>query len=68
VSEVEVRVALVEQNYQQLDRRMEKVEQKVDLLHTDLLNANHSLIKVIVGSAGTIFAGVISLIVVILLN
>lgn len=68
MSEVEVRVALVEQNYQQLDRRMEKVEQKVDLLHTDLLNANHSLIKVIVGSAGTIFAGVISLIVVILLN
>jgi tetrahydromethanopterin S-methyltransferase subunit G len=66
--EHEVRVALVEQNYQQLDKRMEKVEQKMDLLHTDLLNANHSLIKVIVGSAGTIFAGVISLIVVILLN
>lgn len=68
MTDVEVRISLVEQNYQQLDKRMEKVEQKMDELHTDLLNANHSLVKVIVGAAGTIFAGLVSLIVVILMN
>ncbi len=68
MSEVEVRLSLVEQNYQQLDKRLEKVEEKIDVLHTDLMNSNHSLVKVIIGAAGTIFAGVISLIVVILMN
>lgn len=66
--DTEVRLSLIEQNYQQLDKRLEKVEQKMSELHKDLIESNHSLIKVIVGSAGTIFAGLISLIVVILLN
>ena len=66
--ELETRMALVEQSYTNLDKRLEKVEGKIDDLHTDITNSNASLIKVIVGAAGTIVAGLLSLIVVIIMN
>lgn len=68
MTDVEVRLSLVEQNYQQLDKRLEKVEQKIDTLHDDMVASNNSLIKVIIGASGTIVAGLLSTIIVLLMN
>jgi tetrahydromethanopterin S-methyltransferase subunit G len=67
-TEIDTRIALVEQNYQNLDRRLEKVENKIDVIHTDMIQGQASLTKVIIGSASTIVASLISIIVVMLLN
>ena len=67
-TEIDTRIALLEQNYQNLDRRLEKVENKIDVVHTDMIRGQASLTKVIIGSASTIVASLISIIVVMLLN
>ena len=67
-TEIDTRIALVEQNYQNLDRRLEKVENKIDVIHTDMIQGQASLTKVIVGATSTIVASLISIIVVMLLN
>lgn len=64
----EVRLALVEQNYQNLDRRLQNVEKKIDVIHTDIKDSNAGLIKVIIGAAGTIVAGCLSVVVAILMK
>jgi tetrahydromethanopterin S-methyltransferase subunit G len=66
--EMKVRVALVEQSYNTLDRRLQSVEAKIDVIHNDIKNSNIGLIKVIVGSAGTILAGCLSVVTVILMK
>jgi tetrahydromethanopterin S-methyltransferase subunit G len=68
MTNTEVRLALVEQNYQNLDARLDKVEQKIDVLHSDIKNSNVSLVKVIVGAAGTIVAGCFSVVITILMK
>lgn len=68
MTNTEVRLALVEQNYQNLDARLDKVERKIDVLHEDIKNSNVSLIKVIVGAAGTIVAGCLSVVITILMK
>ena len=68
MTELDTRMALVEQNYENLARRLEKVEEKIDQIHIDIKNSNNSLIKVIVGAAGSIVTGLLSLIVVILMG
>lgn len=65
---IDVRIALVEQNYQTLDKRIEKVEAKLDQLSEEIKDGNHSLIKVIVGAAASILAGAISVVVAILMK
>jgi tetrahydromethanopterin S-methyltransferase subunit G len=59
----EVRMALLEQSYQNLDRRLDSVEAKIDVIHRDIQTSNAGLIKVIVGAAGTIVAGLLSTII-----
>jgi tetrahydromethanopterin S-methyltransferase subunit G len=66
--EMDTRMALVEQNYQNLDKRMEKVEIKLDLFHAEIKNSKNSMIKVIIGAAGTITAGLLSTIIVLLMK
>ena len=68
MSDMETRMALVEQSYEQLDKRLEKVEGKIDELGDDMRQGQHSLIKVIIGSAGTIVASLLSVIIVVLMN
>ena len=63
-----VRLSLVEQNYQNLDRRLEKVENKIDVIHTEMLSGQASLVKVIVGATSTIVASLLSIIVVMLMQ
>ena len=66
--DLDTRMALVEQKYQQLDARLEKVEQKLDVIYDDMKNGQNSLIKVIVGAAGTITTGLLSVVIVVLMN
>lgn len=63
---LEVHVDLCAVRYKQLDDRLTKVESKIDELHEDIKNGNSSLVKVIVGAAGSIVAGLLSTIVVLI--
>lgn len=66
--DLDTRMALVEQKYQQLDARLDKVEEKLDTIYDDMKNGQHSLIKVIIGAAGTIVTGLLSVVIVVLMN
>ena len=68
MSEIDTRIALVEQNYMNLEKRLDKVEEKLDELRDDIKGSHVQLIKVIVGTAGTIVLGLISTIGVIITN
>lgn len=63
---LEAHVDLCALRYAQLDQRLTKVENKLDGIAVDMKNGNDSLIKVIVGAAGSIVAGLISTIIVII--
>ena len=65
---LEAHVDLFAIRYEQLDGRLEKLESKVDAIHTDIQAGNASMIKVLIGAAGTVVAGLLSTIVVILMQ
>lgn len=54
--------------YGALEDRIERVEGTLTEIHTDIKAGQHSLTKVLVGTAGTIVAGLLSTIVVILIE
>ena len=65
---LEAHVDLCQQRYNNLELRLSKIETKVEHIHADITNNNKSMTKVLIGSAGTIVAGLLSTIIVILLN
>jgi hypothetical protein len=65
---LEAHVDLCALRYQQLDNRLTSLEDKVDNIHQDIVAGQKSLTKVIIGTAGTIVAGVLSVVVAILMN
>lgn len=65
---LEAHVDLCAQRYEVLEGRLTKIEQKVEHIHADITHGNKSLIKVIIGATGTIVAGLLSTIVVLLIN
>jgi len=65
---LEAHVDLCALRYTQLDSRLQKVEEKVDSIHEDMKEGQQSMTKVLIGTAGTIVAGLLSTIVVLLLN
>jgi len=65
---LEAHVDLCALRYEQLDRRLTGLEEKVDDIHKDIQSGNASMIKVLVGAAATIVAGLLSTIVVILIQ
>ena len=65
---LEAHVELCQQRYEVLERRLGTIEAKVQAIHTDLIENRTSMTKVIIGSAGTIVAGLLSTIVVLLLK
>jgi len=65
---LEAHVDLCALRYQNLDKRLNDVETKINEVHIEIKTGNQSLIKVLVGAAGTIIAGLLSTIVVILMN
>jgi hypothetical protein len=65
---LEAHVDLCALRYAQLDSRLTNLETKVDSIHNDVIEGQKSLTKVIIGTAGTIIAGVLSIVVAILMN
>lgn len=65
---LEAHVDLCALRYEALDRRLTNVEDKLDSIADDMKSGQHSVSKVIIGSTGTIIAGLLSLIVVILMQ
>jgi hypothetical protein len=67
-SSLEAHVDLCALRYGQLDTRLTALEKKVDEVHEDIVEGQKSLTKVIIGTAGTVIAGVLGLIVTILMK
>lgn len=65
---LEAHVDLCAIRYEQLDSRLGNLEVKVDAIHKDIQAGNASMIKVLVGAAGTVIAGLLSTVVVILMQ
>jgi|TARA_B110000305_G_scaffold241574_1_gene316281 tetrahydromethanopterin S-methyltransferase subunit G len=65
---LEAHVDLCQQRYEALEGRLSKIEEKVEAIHSDMQEGQKSMTKVLIGTAGTIVAGLLSTIVVILLN
>jgi hypothetical protein len=63
---LEAHVDLCAQRYDSLDKRLTSIEEKVGELQTAIKDSHDSMIKVIIGTAGTVVAGVLSVLVVIL--
>jgi hypothetical protein len=65
---LEAHVDLCALRYANLDARLIAVEQKIDNVHKDITEGQKSMTKVLIGTAGTIVAGLLSTIVVLLMN
>lgn len=65
---LEAHVDLCALRYSQLDLRLTNLEKKVDDIHEDIINGQKSMSKVIIGTAGTIVAGVLSIVVTMLMT
>lgn len=65
---LEAHVDLCQQRYEALESRLTKIETKVDSIHKDVVEGQKSMTKVIIGAAGTITAGLLSTIIVLVMN
>lgn len=65
---LEAHVDLCAERYGQLESRLSNLEQKVEHIHSDIVHGQKSLSKVIITTTGTIIAGLISTVVVILMK
>jgi hypothetical protein len=65
---LEAHVDLCALRYSQLDLRLTNLEKKVDTIHEDIVAGQKSMTKVIIGTAGTVIAGVLSIVVTILMT
>ena len=65
---LEAHVDLCAIRYESLNQRLTNVETKIDTIHEDIKDGQNSMVKVLIGAAGTIIAGLLSTIVVILMS
>jgi len=65
---LEAHVDLCALRYAQLDSRLSALENKVDEIHEDIVEGQKSLTKVVIGTAGTVIAGVLGIVVTILMK
>ena len=65
---LEAHVELCQHRYENLESRLKNVENKIEHIHEDMAKSHSSLIKVIIGTSGTVIAGLLSTLVVILIN
>lgn len=65
---LEAHVDLCAIRYEQLDKRLTGLEDKVEAIHKDITDGQKSMTKVLIGTAGTVIAGLLSTVVVILLQ
>jgi len=60
MTDMDVRISLVEQNYQNLEKRLDKVENKLDGIKEQMASSQTSLTKVIIGATSSILVALIS--------
>jgi hypothetical protein len=65
---LEAHVDLCALRYAQLDKRLTTLEDKVDSMHAEIISGQKSLVKVIIGTAGTITAGILSVVIAVLMR
>ena len=65
---LEAHVDLCQQRYENLESRLTKIEEKVDSIHKDVVEGQKSMTKVLIGAAGTIVDGLLSTIIVLVMN
>lgn len=65
---LEAHVDLCAERYSQLESRLSTLEEKVEHIHSDIVHGQKSLSKVIITTTGTVIAGLISTVVVILMK
>lgn len=58
---LEAHVELCAERYKQLETRLGTIENKVNDLHTTIQKSHLNTIKVLIGTAGTVIVGVLSL-------
>jgi len=63
---LEAHVDLCAQRYEMLDTRLTNVETELKRISEDIRAGNSSLIKVIIGTTGTIVAGLVSTLIILL--
>jgi len=63
---LETHVELCSLRYRELERRLTSIEDKVNKLADAIEDSKGSMMKVLIGTAGTVIAGVISTLIVIL--
>ena len=65
---LEAHVDLCAIRYENLDNRLTNIEGKVDSIHNDIQQGQQSMTKVLIGATGTIIAGLLSTIIVVIMN
>ena len=65
---LEAHVDLCAIRYEALEGRLDKVETKIDNIHNDMINGQKSITKVLIGTAGTVVASLLSIVIVILMQ
>ena len=65
---LEAHVDLCAIRYEALEGRLSTVETKIDNIHQDITEGQKSMTKVLIGTAGTVIASVLSIVIVILLK
>ena len=65
---LEAHVDLCALRFHQLGSRLSDLEEKVEVVHADVLEGQKSLTKVIIGTAGTVIAGVLSIVITMLMK
>jgi len=63
---LEAHVELCAERYKQLDTRLHSIEKKVSTLQDTIEKSHHNTARILIGTAGTVIVGVLSLIGVIL--
>ena len=65
---LESHVELCALRYAALENRLDTIESKVNVLQDMIQKSHMSMVRVVIGTAGTVIAGVLSMIAVILLK
>jgi len=65
---LEAHVDLCALRYANLDNRLSTVENTLKEIHTDIKNGQASMTKVLIGTAGTVIAGLLSTLIVIIMQ
>jgi hypothetical protein len=63
---LEAHVELCAQRYDALEKRLSSVEGKISTLQSTIENSHNSMTKILIGTAGTVICGVLSLLAVII--